>query len=152
MLASVVIEPYCVPHLFSHLAWSFVGYSVSHTDCSHSTRLGYDHSYFLNWFDNTFDVLLNLFLVVFDWLEYCFGVHHVLGQLGRFTRTSIACHNTEVIFWDSFFDFLLIVMNRQSLLELSYLLFLHFLYLYLLLKRTFNFDYKALNQRFTKLL
>lgn len=125
LLTCTVVESDRVSDLFSHFRISFIRYSVSHANGSHSTRLSYDDIYFLDWFDDSPCVLLNLILVISYRFKYSLWVHHILWELGRFTWTRITSDNTEIILSDDFLYFCFVFKYRKSFLKLSDLLLLH---------------------------
>lgn len=127
---STVVESDRISNLFSHFRISFIRYSVGHANGCHSTRLSYDDIYFLDWFDDSPCVLLNLILVILYRFKYSFWVHHILRELGWFTWTCITSHNTEIILGDDFLYFCFVFIDRKFFLKLSDLLLLHWFLFY----------------------
>ena len=64
--ACFVVKSDCITNLLANLTFPFISYSICHTDCGHSSGLGYNHIDFLDRFYMSFNVLLNLALV-FDY-------------------------------------------------------------------------------------
>ena len=125
LLTCIIIKSYRVSYFLTRLARPFVWDSIGHTDCSHSARLSDDDVDSFDGLYRPLSVFLNLILVLDDGFANDFWVHHVLRQLGGFTRTGIAGNYTKVILCNCIFNLLSVLVNWQTLLKLPYLLFLH---------------------------
>lgn len=112
-----VVESNSVANFFSKTAVPLLGNTIGHADGSHSPGLGANDFDLVDWIHQSLLVLLHILLALDDGLPELGTVSHVLGQLGRLSRTSVACDHQEIIARHELNDLLLVLEYGQRLSE-----------------------------------